>query len=200
MDGAKGGNISESIRPLVLADSSQKSPAFAENAIGWTTGPSSKILHALPDTKVGFPRIIFAAMAATFFLTVAKAQQPAPTLVDPVLNPASMDPHVDPCVDFYTYSCGGWKRRNPIPPDQSSWAAWDKMQDENTFRMREILEEAASGGAKRNAINQKIGDYYAACMDEKAVEAVKQYRFKAATLQGKPVPVEVNIEVNFRIY
>jgi protein TonB len=37
-------------------------------------------------------------------------------------------------------------------------------------------------------------------LDEKAVEAVKQYRFKAATLQGKPVPVEVNIEVNFRIY
>ena len=110
-------------------------------------------------------------MAATFFLTVAKAQQPAPTLVDPVLNPASMDPHVDPCVDFYTYSCGGWKRKNPTPPDQSSWAAWDKMQDENTFRMREILEEAASGGAKRNAVNQKIGDYYASCMDEKAVEA-----------------------------
>jgi periplasmic protein TonB len=37
-------------------------------------------------------------------------------------------------------------------------------------------------------------------LDEKAVEAVKQYRFKPATLQGKPVPVEVNIEVNFRIY
>ena len=118
-----------------------------------------------------FPRITFVAMAAAFFLTVAKAQQPVPTVVDPVLNLASMDRNVDPCVDFYTYSCGGWKQHNPIPSDQSSWAAWDKMQDENTFRMREILEEAASGGAKRNAINQKIGDYYAACMDEKAVEA-----------------------------
>jgi len=37
-------------------------------------------------------------------------------------------------------------------------------------------------------------------LDEKAVEAVKQYKFKPATLQGKAVPVEVNIEVNFRIY
>ena len=37
-------------------------------------------------------------------------------------------------------------------------------------------------------------------LDEKAVEAVRQYKFKPATLQGKPVPVEVNIEVNFRIY
>jgi protein TonB len=37
-------------------------------------------------------------------------------------------------------------------------------------------------------------------LDQKAVDAVKQYRFKPATLQGKPVPVEVNIEVTFRIY
>jgi TonB family protein len=37
-------------------------------------------------------------------------------------------------------------------------------------------------------------------LDQKAVEAVRHYRFKPATLQGKPVPVEVNIEVNFRIY
>jgi outer membrane biosynthesis protein TonB len=36
-------------------------------------------------------------------------------------------------------------------------------------------------------------------LDEKAVEAVKQYRFKAATCR-KQVPVEVDIEVNFRIY
>ena len=37
-------------------------------------------------------------------------------------------------------------------------------------------------------------------LDEKAAEAVSQYRFKAATYQGQPVPVEVNIEVNFQIY
>jgi len=37
-------------------------------------------------------------------------------------------------------------------------------------------------------------------LDKKAVDAVRQYRFKPATLRGKPVPVEVNIEVNFRIY
>ena len=35
-------------------------------------------------------------------------------------------------------------------------------------------------------------------LDEKAVEAVRQYKFKPAMFQGKPVPVEVNIEVNFR--
>jgi protein TonB len=37
-------------------------------------------------------------------------------------------------------------------------------------------------------------------LDEKAIEAVRQYRFKPAEYQGRPVPVEVNIEVNFQIY
>lgn len=35
--------------------------------------------------------------------------------------------------------------------------------------------------------------------DEKAIDAVKQYRFKPATTQGKPVPVQVNVEVTFKI-
>jgi TonB family protein len=37
-------------------------------------------------------------------------------------------------------------------------------------------------------------------LDEKAVEAVKQYKFKPALMQGKPVPVEINIEVNFQLF
>jgi periplasmic protein TonB len=37
-------------------------------------------------------------------------------------------------------------------------------------------------------------------LDEKAIEAVRQYKFKPAQYEGKPVPVEVNIEVNFQIY
>jgi len=82
-----------------------------------------------------------------------------------------MDQTIDPCADFYTYSCGGWMKKNPIPPDQSSWSAYGKLQDENTAQLRGILEAAAVSDPKRNAANQKIGDYYAACMDEKAVEA-----------------------------
>jgi endothelin-converting enzyme/putative endopeptidase len=120
---------------------------------------------------MGVARFGFVAMVAAFFLTVAAAQQPTSTTADPVLNVASMERSVDPCVDFYTYSCAGWMKNNPIPPDQPSWVAWDKMQDENTGRLRGILEEAAADGAGRNAAMQKIGDYYASCMDEKAVQA-----------------------------
>jgi periplasmic protein TonB len=37
-------------------------------------------------------------------------------------------------------------------------------------------------------------------LDEKAVEAVKQYKFQAGQFQGKPVPVEIEVKVNFRIF
>jgi len=54
----------------------------------------------------------------------------------------------------------------------------------------------AQGNPQRVSVVRHLG----MGLDEKAVEAVRQYKFKPATLQGKPVPVEVNIEVNFRIY
>jgi putative endopeptidase len=101
----------------------------------------------------------------------AAAQQPATPKSEPVLDPASMDQRIDPCVDFFTYSCGGWLKKNPIPPDQSSWAAYSKVQDEDTAQLRGILEAAEIPSADRDATHRKIGDYYAACMDEKAVEA-----------------------------
>ena len=87
---------------------------------------------------------------------------------EPALDVTSMDRSVDPCVDFFKYSCGGWIKNNPIPPDQSSWDTYSKMQDENRSRLRGILEAAAAPDPSRNAATQKIGDYYASCIDEKA--------------------------------
>ncbi len=114
------------------------------------------------------------ALAVISLVSMASAQQqPAPTAskYEPALDVTSMDRSADPCVDFFQYSCGGWLKNNPIPPDQSSWSLYAKMQDENRVRLRGILEAAAAPDAKRNAATQKIGDYYASCTDEKAIEA-----------------------------
>jgi len=89
---------------------------------------------------------------------------------EPALDVHSMDRSVDPCTDFFAYSCGGWIKNNPIPPDQSAWDTYSKMQDENTARLRGILEAASKPDPGRNAATQKIGDYYASCTDEQAIE------------------------------
>ena len=88
-----------------------------------------------------------------FVLPVANAQQPGTAKTEPALDVTSMDRSVDPCVDFFAYSCGGWIKKNPIPPDQSSWDTYSKMQDENLAQLRGILEDAAAPDAKRNARN-----------------------------------------------
>lgn len=89
----------------------------------------------------------------------------------PSLDVTAMDRSVDPCVDFYTYSCGGWEQNNPIPPDQSRWSVYGKLYSENQQYLWGLLQKAAQGGSGRTQVEQEIGDYFAACMDEDAINA-----------------------------
>jgi endothelin-converting enzyme/putative endopeptidase len=111
------------------------------------------------------------AICLIAFLSFALSAQSQPATTWHVIDPASMDKSVDPCVDFYAYSCGGWMKNNPIPPDQAAWSVYSKLQEQNRANVRKILEAAAVPDNKRNVIDQKIGDYYASCMDEKAIDA-----------------------------
>ncbi|MBI5480575.1 MAG: M13 family metallopeptidase, partial [Deltaproteobacteria bacterium] len=88
----------------------------------------------------------------------------------PSLDVTAMNRSVDPCVDFYQYSCGGWIENNPIPPDQPSWMVYSKLTVENLRFLWGILEEAARPRPDRTPAQQKIGDLFAACRDEAAVE------------------------------
>ena len=106
----------------------------------------------------------------SLFLVATASAQTASSQRQPVLDLGSIDQTVDPCTDFYTYACGAWIKKNPIPPDQSRWSVYSKMADDNKLILRDILESAAAD-PKRDAVKQKIGDYYAACTDEKKIEA-----------------------------
>jgi putative endopeptidase len=88
----------------------------------------------------------------------------------PVLNPASMDRTVDPCTDFYRYSCSAWIKANPIPPDQSRWDVYAKLEADNERFLWGILQDAAKPTATRSVVETEIGDFFNACMDEAGIE------------------------------
>src|SRR5947209_4433009 len=87
----------------------------------------------------------------------------------PGFDPAAIDRSANACVDFYQYACGNWVATNPIPADQSRWGRFDALQERNQQILRQILEKAAMPAPNRSAIDQKIGGFYAACMDEAGI-------------------------------
>ncbi|HET6980929.1 MAG TPA: M13 family metallopeptidase [Myxococcaceae bacterium] len=98
---------------------------------------------------------------------------PLPTLpYTPGLDPSFMDKSVDPCVDFYAYSCAGWQKLNPIPADQSTWSVYGKLQDEIQRHLWGLLQTAADPSTARSPVQAQIGDYFAACMDEARIETL----------------------------
>ena len=111
-----------------------------------------------------FPLLLLLATAS-----VAQSAQGNKTAPGFSIN--TIDKTIDPCVDFYQYSCGNWIKNSEIPPDQSQWVSFVELHERNLDIEHGILEKAAAGGASRNATDQKIGDLYGSCMDEKSVEA-----------------------------
>ncbi len=86
-------------------------------------------------------------------------------------NLDTVDTSVDPCTNFYQYSCKKWIAANPIPPDQAGWGHGAKLNLWNQFVLRDVLEKASAPNASRSVVDQKIGDYYSSCMDDSAIDA-----------------------------
>ena len=98
-------------------------------------------------------------------LTSTAAAQEAPGF-----NIANMDKTANPCVNFYQYACGTWMAKNPIPPDESRWGAFQQLAERNRTILRNILDKASANDPKRSADDQKIGDFYSSCMDEAGID------------------------------
>jgi len=106
-------------------------------------------------------RLLFLAVSCA--LTIAAQDAPR-------FDVQWLDRTANPCVDFYQYACGTWMAKHPIPADQVIWGRMNEVAEQNRLILKDILEKAAAA-TERSPIEQKIGDYYHACMDEKAVEA-----------------------------
>ena len=104
----------------------------------------------------------------------AAAQVPAVNAATPKLdhfNPDLVDKSLNPCDDFYKYACSKWIAANPIPSDEVFWSTGSGLEMWNDAILRETLEAASKDDPKRTPVQQKIGDYWAACMDESGIEA-----------------------------
>lgn len=81
-----------------------------------------------------------------------------------------MDTSVDACDDFFQYTNGTWLKNTEIPASQSSWGSFNILADQNRNILKTILDEAAAKKSPKGSNMQLIGDYYATCMDEAAIE------------------------------
>jgi putative endopeptidase len=114
------------------------------------------------------------ALTAVYAATPALGQTNAPVIGAhapelKVFDASLVDKAVDPCDNFYRYSCNGWFKRNPLPADQAAYGRFTELAEQNRMHLRQILEQTAIPAATRTANEQKIGDEYASCMDTDAI-------------------------------
>jgi putative endopeptidase len=117
----------------------------------------------------------------------SKPERPLTSLpYTPSLDTSFMDRDANPCVDFYRYACGNWNKLNPIPADESRWDVYSKLATENQQLLWGMLEQASDASRTRTPNEQKIGDFFHACMNEAAVEkaGIEPLRPALAAIDG----------------
>ncbi len=102
-------------------------------------------------------------------LAQSKTAAPAAQTSESGLDLGAIDKTADPCVDFYQYACGNWLKENPIPADEATWGRFDELEERNLRQLHQIAEESAAH-QDRSPIDQKVGAFYASCMDEAGIE------------------------------
>jgi putative endopeptidase len=135
-------------------------------------------------------KLIFCAacmIAPVFAVSSAPAELPR-------FSTNYMDRSVDPTVDFYRYACGGWLKRNPVPPDKARWAGFDQLAQRNWELLRGILESAAADpAAPLHSPAREVGDFFASAMDTNQIEklGLEPVRPDLARVQALSSPVEM---------
>ena len=163
-------NQTEKIAPDVCADGSALSRPLASQ---WRRIEHARVPKGLwlqswnadGSWRSSVPRMVAKRFIGAAFLAAISANAQSTGF-----NAAHIDKSVEPCSNFFQYACGNWIKNNPIPSDRSRWSRFEELAARNENILLDILQTSA---AKKNGspIEQKIGAYYTACMDEKGIEA-----------------------------
>ena len=120
------------------------------------------------------PQVLIAAAATLALLGYpfqpCRAADPVPA-EPPPLDPANLDRAIRPADDFYHFADGGWLAKNAIPPEYPRWGSFEELAERNNAILHGILDDCAANPGATGGVRQKVGDFYASGMDEKAVDA-----------------------------
>jgi putative endopeptidase len=106
-----------------------------------------------------------------------------------------MDTSTEACTDFFQYANGTWLKNTQIPAAESRWGTFNMLGDNNDSMLREILENAAKAkNPAPGSDTQLIGDFYASCMDEAAIEKAGITPLKAYFKQIKKIKTSEDLQ------
>ena len=121
----------------------------------------------LCSVTTGFVLAILAILSATSRGSQSSAQENSGW----GFSRSNLDETCKPCDDFSQYTMGGWIKNHPIPAEYPSWSTSAELNNKNQEALKEILERAQTAKASKGSNEQKIGDFYASCMDSSAIDA-----------------------------
>jgi predicted metalloendopeptidase len=108
-------------------------------------------------------------LRSSIFLALATAVSLAAERPVQGVDRAYIDSAASPCKDFYDYANGAFNKV-PIPGEYSNWGVNQEIDERNFAILRGILESSARSGGPKGSAAQRVGDFYAAGMDEAAIE------------------------------